>query len=136
MKTHHQVNNLESGECTPSSDDPQSDQSYVIKFPSVHEGGDCSQNLPGQLIAAMRKEIPSYWPRNPYDHGLDQYPMPPRPGEAPMTPLSPLDQTPETVRDIQQAAQIEEGLNQLRKACEKAAVPNPELSPMPIKSLQ
>ena len=29
---------LESGECTPSSDDPQSDQSYVIEFPSDYEG--------------------------------------------------------------------------------------------------
>ena len=74
----------------------------------------------------MRKEIPGYWPRNPYDHGLDPTPMPTRPEGAPMTPPSPLDQTPETIRDIQQAAQIVEGLNQLRKA----AVPNPELSPM------
>ena len=58
---------LESGECTPSSDDSQSDQSYVIEFPSDHEGRDCVQHLPGQQTAAMRKEIPSYWPRNPYD---------------------------------------------------------------------
>ena len=117
---------LESGECTPSSDDPQSNQSYVIEFPSNHEGRDRVQHLPGQQTAAMRKEIPSYWPRNPYDYRLDQTPMPTRPGGAPTTPLSPLNQTPETIWDIQQAAQIVEGLKQLRKA----AVPNPELSPM------
>ena len=119
---------LESGECTPSSDDPQSDQSYMIEFPSDYEGRDRVQNFPRQQTAAMRKEIPGYWPRNPYDYdyGLDPTPMPTRPEGAPMTPPSPLDQTPETIRDIQQAAQIVEGLNQLRKA----AVPNPELSPM------
>jgi hypothetical protein len=44
---------LESGECTPSSDDPQSDQSYVIEFPSDYEGRDCVQNLPRQQTAAM-----------------------------------------------------------------------------------
>ena len=117
---------LESGECTLSSDDPQSNQSYVIEFPSDYEGHDCVQNLPGQQTARMRKEFPSYWPQNPYDHRLDQTPMPTRPEGAPLTPPSPLYQTPETTRDIQQEAQIVEGIKQLRKA----AVPNPELSPM------
>ena len=45
-----------------------------------------------------------------------------------MTPPSPLGLSPEAVRDIQQAMKIEEGIKQLRQACEKA-VSNPELSP-------
>ena len=95
----------------------------MIEFPSDNKGHDYVQNLPRQQTAAMRKEIPGYWPHNPYDYGLDPTtPMLTRPEGAPMTPPSPLDQTPETIRDIQQAAQIVEGLNQLRKA----AVPNPE----------
>ena len=76
----------------------------------------------------MRKGISGYWPRNPYDydHGLDPTLMPTRPEGAPLTPPSTLDQTPETIQDTQQAAQIAEGLYQLRKAAD----PNPELSPM------
>jgi hypothetical protein len=117
---------LEPGECAPTSDEHQSDRNYGIDFPSDHEGHDCLQNLPGQQTAAMRKEFPNWWPRNPYDHEQDHTPMPTSPGVAPMTPPSPLYQTQETTLDTRQEAQIIEGIKQLRKD----AVPNPKLSPM------
>ncbi len=117
---------LEPGECAPTSDEHQSDRNYGIDFPSDHEGHDRLQNLLGQQTAAMRKEFPNWWPRDPYDHEQDHTPMPTSPGVAPMTPPSPLYQTQETTLNTRQEAQIIEGIKQLRKD----AVPNPTLSPM------